>query len=110
MRNKITSNIRIAKSNHESQIADKIIEDPKSFYSNAGLHTKSKTKSKIGPLNGENEITVCDNRGMCNIPNNYFSSVFTREDMSNISCALGPTVNYWEMYNKWYRNKWTADK
>ena len=67
----------------------KIKEDPKSFYSY--VRTKSKTKSKIGPLNSENGITVCDNRGMCNIPNNYFSSVFTREDTSNIPRALGPT-------------------
>ena len=28
---------------------------------------------------------------MCHILNNYFSSVFTREDMSNIPCTLGPT-------------------
>ena len=69
----------------------KIKEDPKSFYSY--VRTKSKTKSKIGPLNGEIGITVCDKKGMCHILNNYshFSSVFTREDMSNVSCALGPT-------------------
>jgi hypothetical protein len=47
LRNKITSNIRVAKSNYESQIADKIKKDPKSFYSY--VRAKSKIKSKIGP-------------------------------------------------------------
>ena len=54
------------------------------------VHT-NRTKAKIEPLNGENRITACDNKGMCHILNRYFSSVFTREDMSNVPCALGPT-------------------
>ena len=51
------------------------------FYSYVNRHTKSRTT--IGPLKSNDEL-VTDDTGMTNILNTFFSSVFTREDLSNI--------------------------
>lgn len=78
----ITADIRKAKIDFESKIADKIKEDPKSFY--AYVRSKSKTKTTIGPLLNADGNIVMDNKGMVSILNDYFSSVFTKEDLENI--------------------------
>ena len=51
--------------------------DPKSLY--AYVRSKSKTKIKIGPLVDSSNMQAEDQEQMCEILNQYFSSVFTVE-------------------------------
>lgn len=81
-RNQTCAEIKGAKRDFEFKLADNIKEDPKSFY--AYVRTKSKSKSGIGPLKDENGRVIDGNDVMAQLLNNYFSSVFTREDLENI--------------------------
>ena len=54
-----------------------IKSDPKSFY--AYVRSKSKTKTKVGPLIDSQNMQVEEDEQMCEIRNKYFSSVFTPE-------------------------------
>ena len=58
------------------------IKDPKSFYSY--VRSNSKCNDKVGPLKDVNEDIVTDDLGMYNILHNFFSSVFTCEDSTNV--------------------------
>ena len=49
---------------------------PKSFYD---VRSKSKTKTKVGPLIDFQNMQVEEEEQMCEIINQYFSSVFTLE-------------------------------
>jgi hypothetical protein len=44
------------------------------------VKSKMNTKTGIGPLLDENKNVISDNKGMANLLNDYFSSVFTRDD------------------------------
>jgi len=81
-RNQVTASIRKARKQFELQIVEKIKEDPKAFYSY--VRNRSKTKVKIGPLKDVDGNIVSDNKGMSAILSEYFSTVFTREDVSNM--------------------------
>ncbi len=80
-RNIVTNEIRKAKSDFEIKLAENIREDPKTFYAYA--RSKSKAKVGIGPLKGQDEMVV-DEEGMANLLNNYFATVFTKEDINTI--------------------------
>ena len=54
-----------------------IKSDPKSFYTY--VRSKSKTKTKVGPLIDSKNMQVEEDEQMCEILNKYFSSVFTLE-------------------------------
>ena len=54
-----------------------IKSDPKSLY--AYVRSKSKTKTKVGPLIDSQNMQVEEDEQMCEILNRYFSSVFTLE-------------------------------
>jgi len=90
-RNKVNSEIRIAKREYETSLADKIKEDPKSFY--AYVRSKSKVKVKIGPITDKFGHVVSDSNEMANIFNEYFSSVFTDENLANIPAVDNSAVN-----------------
>src|ERR1051325_4277589 len=81
-RNKANKVIKKAKRNFEKKLADKIKTDPKSFY--AYIKSKYKTKVSIGPLIKKKGQIVTRNDEMSHILNEYFSSVFTVEDLSKI--------------------------
>ncbi len=81
-RNEINTEIRKAKINFETKLADNIKEDPKSFY--AYVRSKSKARVKIGPIKDNGGKIVSDNNEMANIFNEYFSSVFTKENLQNM--------------------------
>ena len=53
-----------------------IKRDPE-FY--AYVRSKSKTKTKVGPLIDSSNMQVEEEKQMCEILNQYFSSVFTLE-------------------------------
>src|SRR3989441_3177813 len=82
LRNKVTTEIRRAKEEQEKKIAEKIKVDPKSFY--AYIRNNSQTKVKVGPLRGTEGEIVSDNLEMAKILNEFFSSTFTKENLSNL--------------------------
>ena len=84
-RNKVISDIRKAKRGYEEKLAKQINENPKFFYSY--VRSKSKTKVKVGPLIDDAGSIVGDNKGMSRILNEYFSSVFTKENMNTVPVA-----------------------
>ena len=69
--------IRKKKRQFEMKIANKSKENPKEFYSY--IRDKKTVRNHIGPLMSANGQLEHSNEGMCNILNNYFSSVFTNE-------------------------------
>ena len=81
-RNKATKLIRNVKRMYEQAISSKVKDDAKHFWK----YVKSKTsvKSTISQLKNEKGDLVDDSKGKADILNDYFSSVFTREDTSNI--------------------------
>ena len=56
------------------------------------IKSKTKNKSKVGPLKVNGNL-ISDNQGMSTVLNDYFSSVFTREDETNIPTANKPECN-----------------
>ena len=80
--NLATKEIRKAKKSFEKKLSENIKNDPKSFY--AYVRSKSKSKPKVGPLSDENKSIVDDDVQMCNILNEYFSSVFTSERLEGL--------------------------
>ena len=51
------------------------------------MNSKSRTRAKIGPLNDGKGGLIQDNKEMSIILNKIFSTVFTKEDLSNIPVA-----------------------
>lgn len=82
LRNRVAQKIRSAKANFEIQLADKIKDDSKTFY--AYVNSKSKGRKCIGPLKDSRGEVVADDAGMGNILNEFFGSVFTREELTNV--------------------------
>jgi ribonucleases P/MRP protein subunit RPP40 len=80
-RNEVCNEIRKAKADFEGKIAERIKEDPKSFYAYA--REKSKVRVGIGPLKWKDKM-VENSLEMARVLNEYFGSVFTREDTINI--------------------------
>ena len=81
-RNAVTRGLRKASMNKEIQIAKTIKSNPKAFYQ----YISSKTTSKItipDLLNCDGSLTTTDIE-KCNTLNNFFSSVFVRENITNI--------------------------
>ena len=74
----VTENKR-AKLAFEKKLADNVKQNPKSFYSYIG--SKSRSNNKIGPLKRDNGEVANDNKECANLLNNYFSSVFTNENL-----------------------------
>ena len=74
--------VRKAKRSFERKLADNIKNDSKSFY--AYVRSKRRTKDRVGPLKDQGGEVIIDDEVAANILNDYFSSVFTIEDCSNI--------------------------
>ena len=75
--------VQAAKRYYEKKLAD--IMNQKPF--NAYLKSKTKTKPPVGPLKTDNN-TVSDNTEMSTILNNYFCSVFSIENTTNMPRAV----------------------
>ena len=52
------------------------------------MRSKTKSKVKVGPLLNKSGIVIDDKKEMCELLNDYFSSVFTLENRTNL-----PTIN-----------------
>ena len=77
---KLQPEIRNSKRSYEQKIAFNIKYDSKSFY--AYVRSKQKVQDKVGPLEGSDGNIITEGFLMAENLNEYFSSVFTREDIS----------------------------
>jgi len=77
-RNKATASYRTAKCNYEKSLANNIKTNSKTLY--AYVRSKSKVKDSITGIKTKEGITLTDDQAICEELNNYFSSVFTREN------------------------------
>lgn len=71
----------IAKRNFEQNLAKNVKDNSKSFF--AYVRSKQRTKEKVGPLKEKGGKVITDDRLGANLLNEYFSSVFTKEDYRN---------------------------
>ena len=78
--NRATAEIRNSKRSYEQKIAFNIKHDSKSFY--AYVRSKQKVQDKVSPLEGSDGNIITEGFLMAENLNEYFSSVFTREDIS----------------------------
>ena len=81
-RNRVSSRIKRMKKKRENKIAKEIKINPKAFYQ----YIASKTMKKEGVaelVDKEGKLTS-DDEQKCNIINDFFSSVFTQEDVSTV--------------------------
>ena len=78
--------VRKAKRRHESKIASNIQTDPKMFYKYARskMEVKEGIGSLIGSLKYEDGRDTADVGKMTCILNQYFATVFTEEDLSDM--------------------------
>ena len=87
----VHTKIRIQKASFEDNIAVDIKNNPKKFYSY--VRSKNKTKEGIGPLLSDSGQLVETDNEMVQILNNFFSSVFTIEDMSKVPNEIMPVAS-----------------
>ena len=80
--NKATKTVKKAKGDFEIKLAAEIKNDSKSFFSYA--RSKLRTKEQIGPLRDTNGNLIEEPKLMAILLNEFFSSVFTTEDLTNI--------------------------
>ncbi|MDW3615035.1 MAG: reverse transcriptase family protein, partial [Nitrososphaeraceae archaeon] len=71
-----------AKEDFENKLANNIKQDSKSFY--AYVRNKQRCKDNVGPLKDIDGNVIANDKITANLLNIYFSSVFTKEDLSNI--------------------------
>jgi hypothetical protein len=83
--NKVKNLIRNVKRRFEKKLANKEGGSNRSFL--AYIKRKTKSRPCIGPLKDKDKKVVTDDEGMAKILNEFFSSVFTREDVRNIPVA-----------------------
>ena len=80
--NLATTEIRKSKRTFEKKLAGNIKNDSKSFY--AYVRSKQKVRDKVGPLENNRGNIISDGFQMAEVLNEYFSSVFTTEDISSL--------------------------
>ena len=74
--------IRRAKLNEEDRVAAAAKYNPKAFF--AHVNSRKPVKNTIGPLKDKTGSIISSDEGMANILNEYFTSVYTEEDTSEI--------------------------
>ena len=80
--NLATAKIRKSKRTFKKKLAGNIKNDSKSFY--AYVRSKQKVRDKVRPLENNRGNKISDGFQMAEILNEYFSSVFTTEDISSL--------------------------
>ena len=83
--NAATTEIRQSKRSYEQKLACNIKNDSKSFY--AYVRSKPNVQDKVGPLEDSAGNIVSQGFLMAADLNGYFSSVFTKEDISSLPVA-----------------------
>ena len=79
--NLATTEIRKSKRTFEQKLAGNTKNYSKSFY--ADVRSKQKVRDKVGPLENNSGNIISDGFQMAEVLNEYFSSVFTTEDISS---------------------------
>ncbi len=82
---KVQKLIKNAKRSYEKRLANGNGGNIRSFY--AYVKQRTKSRPSIGPLRNEKKEMVSDDQNMTELLNNFFGSVFTREDTNNIPAA-----------------------
>ena len=83
--NAATTEIRQSKRSYEQKLACNIKNDSKSFY--AYVRSKQNVQDKVGPLEDSAGNIISQGFLMAEDLNSYFSSVFTKEDISSLPVA-----------------------
>ena len=83
--NAATTEIRQSKRSYEQKLACNIKNDSKSFY--AYVRSKQNVQEKVGPLEDSAGNIISQGFLMAEDLNGYFSSVFTKEDISSLPVA-----------------------
>ena len=83
--NAATTEIRQSKRRYDQKLACNIKNDSKSFY--AYVRSKQNVQDKVGPLEDSAGNIISQGFLMAEDLNNYFSSVFTKEDISSLPVA-----------------------
>ena len=78
----VHKSVRKSKAEFEETMANKIKENPKHFFSY--IRAKNKGKEGIGPLKNDAGEVVSSCKEMAVLLNDFFSSVFTMEDLNTI--------------------------
>ena len=94
--NQISKNeLKKARRNFEKMLAMNIKCDSKSFYAYA--RSKSKSKVQVGSLIDSHGRQISEDKDIVTHLNEYFSSVFTKEDLTNIPkpVPVGPYMQSW---------------
>jgi hypothetical protein len=78
MEKKVKNMIRSAKRKYEKKLADSKSGNNRQFY--AYVKRKTKSRPTIGPLKDKNKKVITDDGEMAGLLNDFFSSVFTREE------------------------------
>ena len=81
-RNRVSSKIKLNNKLKENKIAKNIKHNPKAFYQY--IASKTLKKEGVSDLINNNGKLITDDKEKCNILNNFFSSVFTKEDLDNV--------------------------
>ena len=74
--------IRRAKLNEEDRVTAAAKDNPKAFL--VHVNSRKPVKNTIGPLKDKAGSIISSDEGMANILNEYFASVYTKEDTSEI--------------------------
>ena len=82
--------LRNAKRKMEKNLANEKETSTKTFANY--IKSKSKTLTGIGPLKNSTGALITDEREMAETLNNFFASVFTKEDTTNLP-VRGPETN-----------------
>jgi len=80
-RNMAKSEMRRAVRDYEKEIAKRAKSNPKAFY--RYVNSKTKSHEKIPDLKGDDGNTITNNKDKAEVFNNFFSSVFTVEDLDH---------------------------
>ena len=80
--NLATTEIRKSKRTFDKTLVGNIKNDSKSLY--AYVRSKQEVRDKVGPLENNRGNIISDGFQMAEVLNEYFSSVFTKEDISSL--------------------------
>ena len=81
LENEVKKNVRKAKKDFEKKLAKNSKANPRSFYKY--VNSKKSNRENVGPLKCNNVI-IDDDKNMADVLNNFFGSVFVKEDLNNV--------------------------
>ena len=90
MEKEVIVKLRNAKRKMEKNLANEKETSTKTFANY--IKSKSKTLTGIGPLKNSTGALITDEREMAETLNNFFASVFTKKDTTNLP-VRGPETN-----------------